>query len=93
LITLAVKAGSLDKGLQENQETIARVNLKLPDGENVAGPLISAVVDFYDDVSERDEANNIVVSPPCLCRQIDRSTIRNECIDRTKKTAKLEIAQ
>jgi hypothetical protein len=64
LITLAVKAGSLDKGLQENQETIAWVNLKLPDGENVAGPLISAVVDFYDDVSERDEANNIVVSPP-----------------------------
>ena len=47
-------------------EAIVRVNLKLPEGANAAGAFIIAVVDFYDDVSERNEANNIAVSPPIL---------------------------
>ena len=43
-------------------EAIVRVNLKLPEGASAAGAFIIAVVDFYDDVSERNEANNIAVS-------------------------------
>ena len=44
-------------------EAIVRFNLKLPEGASAAGAFIIAVVDFYDDVSERNEANNIAVSP------------------------------
>lgn len=43
-------------------EAILRLNLKLPGGASAAGAFIIAVVDFYDDVSERNEANNIAVS-------------------------------
>ena len=53
------RAPALDVG----GEAIARLNLKLPEGASVAGAFIIAVVDFYDDVSERNEANNIAVSP------------------------------
>ena len=52
-------------------EAIVRVNLKLPEGANAAGAFIIAVVDFYDDVSERNEANNIAVSPP-ISSHLDR---------------------
>ena len=54
------------KALAVGAETIVRVNLKLPDGANAAGSFIIAVVDFYDDVAERNEANNVAVSPAIL---------------------------
>ena len=54
------------KALEAGAETIVRVNLKLPDGANAAGSFIIAVVDFYDDVAERNETNNIAVSPAIL---------------------------
>jgi hypothetical protein len=44
------------------------LNLKLPEGVSAAGAFIIAVVDFYDDVSERNEANNIAVSPSVSSR-------------------------
>lgn len=50
--------------LDAGGESIVRVNLKLPDGASAAGAFVIAVVDFYDDVPERNEANNIAVSPP-----------------------------
>ena len=49
-------------------EVTVRLNLKLPEGVSVAGAFIIAVVDFYDDVSERNEENNIAVSPPVSSR-------------------------
>jgi hypothetical protein len=54
-------------------EAIVRVNLKLPEGASAAGAFIIAVVDFYDDVSERNEANNIAVSPS-VSSLLDRGT-------------------
>jgi|SRR5688572_23165063 hypothetical protein len=54
------------KALEAGEETIVRVNLKLPDGANTSGSFIIAVVDFYDDISERNEANNVAVSPVVL---------------------------
>lgn len=54
------------KALEAGEETIVRVNLKLPDGANAAGSFIISVVDFYDDISERNEANNVAVSPAVL---------------------------
>ena len=54
------------KALEAGEETVVRMNLKVPDGASAAGSFIIAVVDFYDDVSERNEANNIAVSPAVL---------------------------
>jgi hypothetical protein len=48
--------------LEAGGEAIVRVNLKLPEGVSAAGAFIIAVVDFYDDVAERNETNNIAVS-------------------------------
>jgi uncharacterized delta-60 repeat protein len=54
------------KALDVGAETIVRINLKVPDGANAAGSVIIAVVDFYDDVAERNETNNVAVSPAIL---------------------------
>jgi hypothetical protein len=51
------------KALAAGEENIVKLNLKLPDGASADGSFIIALVDFYDDVSERNEANNIAVSP------------------------------
>ena len=47
-------------------DAVVKVNLKLPGGVKAAGSFIIAVVDFYDDVAERNEANNIAISPGVL---------------------------
>jgi len=62
--------------LDAGEESIVelRIKLELPDGEDDAGFFVVAVVDFFDDVSERREDNNVAVSPPvtehggCRCR-------------------------
>jgi hypothetical protein len=51
------------KALDAGEEVKVKLNVKLPDGASAAGAFIIAVVDFFDDVSERNEANNIAVSP------------------------------
>jgi hypothetical protein len=52
------------RALRVGGEAIVRLNLKLTEGASAAGAFVIAVVDFYDNVAERNEANNIAVSPP-----------------------------
>ena len=50
--------------LDAGGDVIVRVNIKLPEGLSAAGAFIIAIVDFYDDVPERNETNNVAVSAP-----------------------------
>lgn len=54
--------------LDSGGDTNVRLNLKLPDGIDIAASFIIAVVDFFNDVSERNETNNVAVSPAVVSR-------------------------
>jgi hypothetical protein len=41
----------------------------LPEGIDAAGLVVIAVVDFFNDVAERNEKNNVAVSPPGSSRR------------------------
>jgi len=59
--------------LAVGEDTLVKLNLKLGDGADVAGLFLIASVDFYDDVSERNEANNVAVSPAIVSGSDRRS--------------------
>ena len=44
-------------------EELVRLHVKLADRVDATGLRVIAVVDFLDAVSERNEANNVAVSP------------------------------
>ncbi len=50
-------------------EELVRLHVKLPDGVDATGLRIIAVVDFLDAVSERNETNNLAVSPAVFTRR------------------------
>ena len=55
---------ALGAGEESIVELKVKLERELPDGEDDAGFFVLAVVDFFDDVSERNETNNVAVSPP-----------------------------
>jgi uncharacterized delta-60 repeat protein len=57
------------RALEAGDEDIVKLHLKLADGANASGLHVIAVVDFYDDVAERNEANNLAVSPVIFLRR------------------------
>ena len=57
------------RSLDALAEQIVELQLKLPDGADAAGFRVIAVVDFFDSVSERNEANNVAVSPAVFSRR------------------------
>jgi uncharacterized delta-60 repeat protein len=62
--------GTEDVGaLDTLAEEIVDLHLKLPDGADASGLRVIAVVDFFDSVSERNEANNVAVSPAVFSRR------------------------
>jgi uncharacterized delta-60 repeat protein len=50
------------------EETV-RLNVRLPEGIDAAGFVVIAAVDFFNDVAERNETNNVAVSPPVSSRR------------------------
>ena len=44
------------------EETIVKLKAKLPEGDDASGLYVIAVVDFYNDVAEVNEDNNLAVS-------------------------------
>jgi uncharacterized delta-60 repeat protein len=56
------------RALNAGADQIVKLKLKLPEGSDVAGFFVIAVVDFFDNVSERNEANNVAVSPAIVSR-------------------------
>jgi uncharacterized delta-60 repeat protein len=57
------------RALEAGDEDIVKLHLKLADGANASGLHVIAVVDFYDDVAERNETNNLAVSPVIFLRR------------------------
>ena len=57
------------KTLELGGEELVRLNLRLPEGTDAAGLVVIAVVDFFNDVTERNETNNEAVSPPVSSRR------------------------
>jgi len=55
--------------LELGGEELVRLNLRLPEGIDAAGLVVIAVVDFFNDVAERNETNNVAVSPPVSSRR------------------------
>jgi hypothetical protein len=54
--------------LEPGGEELVRLDLRLPAGIDAAGLVVIAVVDFFNDVAERNETNTVVVSPPVSSR-------------------------
>ena len=57
------------RALDALDEEVLPLHLKLPEGIDAAGLRVIAIVDFYDAVSERNEANNIAVSATVFSRR------------------------
>ena len=57
------------KALELGGEELVRLNIRLPEGIDAAGLVVIAVVDFFNDVAERNETNNVAVSPPVSSRR------------------------
>jgi CARDB len=57
------------KTLELGGEELVRLNVRLPEGIDAAGLVVIAVVDFFNDVAERNETNNEAVSPPVSSRR------------------------
>jgi uncharacterized delta-60 repeat protein len=57
------------KALEIAGEETVRLNVRLPEGFDAAGLVVIAVVDFFGDVPERNETNNVAVSPHVSSRR------------------------
>ena len=55
--------------IQVMDEELVRLNVRLPEGIDAAGLVVIAVVDFFNDVAERNESNNVAVSPSVSSRR------------------------
>jgi uncharacterized delta-60 repeat protein len=51
------------RALNAGGKAIVKLKRRLPEGSDAAGSFVIAVVDFFDDVSEANEENNVAVSP------------------------------
>ena len=63
---------ALGVGEESIVELKVKLERELPDGQDDAGFFVLGVVDFFDDVAERNEANNVAVSPPITERGVCR---------------------
>jgi hypothetical protein len=57
------------KTLELAGEEPVPLDLRLPASIDAAGLVVITVVDFFNDVAERNETNNVAVSPPVSSRR------------------------